>query len=127
MHWLIVALGGALGAMARYGTQLLMNGWLGKGWPLGTLTVNVIGSALMGLFYVWVVERGLFGQALTEETRLLVMVGFLGALTTFSTFSLETLLLMQSGEWLRAGLNVVLNVLVCLAAVWLGVVAARAV
>ncbi|GIU34852.1 putative fluoride ion transporter CrcB [Shewanella hafniensis] len=87
----------------------------GSSFPFGTLLVNVIGSFFMGVIYA-------LGQMshISPELKALIAVGLLGALTTFSTFSNETLLLMQEGDWLKAILNVVLNLSLCLFMVYLG-------
>ncbi|MDT0581423.1 MULTISPECIES: fluoride efflux transporter CrcB [Alteromonadaceae] len=112
--YLFVAVGGALGACLRYFvTQIALN-LLGKGFPFATLAVNVVGSFFLGLVYSYI--QGSTND--TEGLRALVMVGILGAFTTFSTFSLETILLIQQGDILKAGLNLLLNVVVCLLAVW---------
>lgn len=118
---LAIASGGALGAVLRYsisnGTHML----LGRGFPYGTLVVNVIGCLGMGLLYVWSIER----LAMGPEWRAAIQVGLFGALTTFSTFSMETLLLLENGETQKAILNVVLSVLICLAATWVGMLMGR--
>lgn len=114
--YLFIGLGGAFGACLRYFLSQLMLVWFGKSFPFGTLLVNVIGSLLIGLLYT-LMTQGYF-QLVPWKTFL--GIGFLGALTTFSTFSMDTFLLAQQGDWLKAGLNVVLNVGICLIAVWLG-------
>lgn len=119
---LIIALGSALGGVARY----WMSGWVaervGETFPWGTLVVNVVGSALIGALAA-------FGDSarigLPSEMRLFLMVGVLGGFTTFSSFSLQTLRLMQDGDWTRAAGNVLLSVAVCLVAVALGYRLAR--
>ena len=111
-----VALGGAGGASLRfYISQLLLN-WLGKGFPFATLAVNISGSLIMGTLY------GLIEQGVIEVSiyRTLIGIGFLGAFTTFSTFSLDTLLLMQQGELFKAMINVLLNVSLCIFAAGIG-------
>jgi CrcB protein len=113
---LFVALGGALGASMRYGVTLLMISLLGKGFPYATLLVNVIGSFFMGILFS-VIEHGMMSDL---PWRSLFGIGLLGAFTTFSTFSLDTLLLLQHGEWFKAVLNIFLNVVVCIFAAWLG-------
>jgi fluoride exporter len=112
---LLVAIGGAIGAVFRYLISIFMIQLLGSAFPFGTLLVNVLGSFLMGVVY------GL-GQIsyVSPEVKALVGVGILGALTTFSTFSNETLLLIQSGDWFKAFLNVVLNLSLCFFMVYLG-------
>lgn len=111
-----VALGGAAGASLRFFISQLVLQMLGKGFPFATLIVNVIGSTIMGVLYS-LLEQGILELPVY---RTLIGIGFLGALTTFSTFSLDTLLLMQQGELVKALLNVVLNVVLCLAAAALG-------
>ncbi|MBO1270325.1 MULTISPECIES: fluoride efflux transporter CrcB [Shewanella] len=110
-----VALGGATGAVLRNLISLFMIQLFGSAFPFGTLAVNVLGSFLMGVVFA-------LGQLshVSPEIKALIGVGFLGALTTFSTFSNETLLLIQGGEWLKAFLNVVLNLGICLLMVFLG-------
>jgi CrcB protein len=94
----------------------------GGSFPLGTLVVNVSGSLIMGLLYVLLFERLDVGA----EWRAALLIGVLGAYTTFSTFSIETLNLLEAGEVLKAGLNVILSVSLCLLACWAGMVAGRA-
>ena len=112
---LLVALGGSIGAVFRYLISIFMIQVFGSGFPFGTLMVNVLGSFLMGMVYA-------LGQLshISPEIKALVGVGLLGALTTFSTFSNETLLLIQYGNWIKAFLNVVLNLSLCLFMVYLG-------
>lgn len=118
---LAIATGGAVGALLRFWSANWIYGVLGRGFPYGTLLVNVLGSLLMGFCYVWLVERSSLGP----EWRALIMVGFLGAFTTFSTFSIETMNLLEGGAVLKALLNMVLSVTLCVAAAWLGLVAGR--
>jgi fluoride exporter len=96
--YLIVALGGALGAMMRYGTVVAVGRVTGFGFPWGTVTVNLVGSLVLGLL-IGALAHGLH---LSQEARALVVVGFLGAFTTFSTFSLDTVTLMERGAWTPA-------------------------
>jgi len=111
-----VALGGACGASLRfYIYQLVLNS-LGKGFPFATLMVNISGSFLMGLLYQ-LIEQGILD---INVHRTLIGIGFLGAFTTFSTFSLDSLLLLQQGEVVKAMINILLNVSLCIAAAGLG-------
>ena len=116
-QWLAVAAGGALGAVARYGLSTAVYAWLGRGFPWGTLVVNVLGSGIMGGAFVLLLER----MSVSPEWRAVVLVGFLGSFTTFSAFSMETLQLLENGETWKAVLNMVVSVLACLAATWGGV------
>jgi len=113
--------GGALGALGRFWMAGGVYRLLGRELPWGTLMVNTLGSFLMGLLFVLFMERSTAGA----ELRAGVLVGFLGAFTTFSTFSMETLALIESGYPGRALLNVMLSVLVCLAACWAGLLLGR--
>ena len=118
---LAIAAGGAIGALLRYWTSTGVHAWLGRGFPYGTLFVNVLGSLLMGFLFVWLIDRMPAGPAL----RAFLLIGVLGAFTTFSTFSMETLNLMESGHFGKALLNVAASVVVCVAAAGAGVLAAR--
>lgn len=121
IQWLAIALGGALGAVLRYGVSTGVHHWWGREFPWGTLVVNVLGSLLMGLLFILLVER----MAATPALRAFWLVGLLGAFTTFSTFSLETLNLMQAGELGRAAANVLLSVLLCIGAAGMGMALGR--
>lgn len=111
-----IALGGAAGACLRFFLSQLMLQWFGKGFPFGTLLVNIIGSFCLGFVYA-LIEQGQIEIVLWRTT---IGIGFLGALTTFSTFSVDTLLLLQQGLWLKGLLNIFLNLTCCLVAAWLG-------
>ncbi|WP_028775132.1 fluoride efflux transporter CrcB [Shewanella waksmanii] len=112
---LYVAMGGAIGAVFRYLISILAISLFGSGFPFGTLIVNVLGSFMMGLIYA-------LGQVseVSPEIKAMIGVGLLGALTTFSTFSNETLLLIQSAQWIKAFLNIALNLSLCIFMVYLG-------
>ncbi|ATC94507.1 fluoride efflux transporter CrcB [Pseudoalteromonas tunicata] len=115
--YFFIAMGGATGACLRYFISDSMIKLLGKGFPFGTLTVNILGSLMMGILY-GLIEKEIIA---ISPAKSLIGIGFLGALTTFSTFSLDTLLLMQQGQWLKMGLNVTLNLVCCIFVAWLGI------
>jgi len=120
---LYVMVGGALGSLARYLLSLVMLP-VSRDLPWGTITINILGSFIIGFFGTLTLAQGRF--PVSENWRLFVMVGICGGFTTFSSFSLQTLDLMRSGAMVRAGLNIVLSVVLCVAAVALGhVVAAQ--
>ncbi|MFT5426667.1 MAG: CrcB protein [Gammaproteobacteria bacterium] len=116
-----IAAGGATGALMRYWMSNGIYAVLGRGFPYGTLTVNVIGSLFMGFCYVFMIER----MDVSVEWRAGLMIGLLGAFTTFSTFSIETLNLLESGEPMKAGLNILLSVTLCILGCWLGMIVGR--
>ena len=117
MHWLAIALGGALGAMARHGVSTLIFDASSQKFPYATLSVNVLGSFIMGVLFVVIIEKGL----LPSEMRTVLMVGFLGAFTTFSTFSLDALGLWQNGHLFLALIYTLGTVFLCLAAILMAV------
>ena len=121
MNILIIGLGGFVGAVSRYGLAL----WIGQRWgrvfPLGTFVVNVSGSFLIGLLMTLLAER--FTE--NPQWRLLLVVGFLGAYTTFSTFEYETGALLKDGEWFFAMLNIILSVVAGFIALKLGEMIAK--
>ncbi len=118
MTALWVMIGSALGGGARYWCSGFVARTVGETFPWGTLTVNAVGSLIIGLIAAL---TGPDGRLLMgSEARQFIMMGVLGGFTTFSSFSLQTLALAQDGEWMRAGLNVVGSVVVCLVAVWAG-------
>ena len=118
---MLIAIGGAFGAVFRYGASLGVYSLLGRGFPYGTLFVNVTGSLLMGILSILFLER----YNIDPEWRAAILVGLLGSFTTFSTFSMETLALLEQGDITRASLNIVLSIVVCLLAVWVGVIIGR--
>ncbi|MHB8844654.1 MAG: fluoride efflux transporter CrcB [Nitrospirota bacterium] len=113
---LLIGIGGALGAMSRYGIALWVGQRWGRGFPLGTFVINVSGSFLIGLLMTLLAER----FSVNPQWRLLLVVGFLGAYTTFSTFEYETGALLKDGELAFAMLNVILSVVVGFIALKLG-------
>jgi len=120
---IIIGIGGFLGAISRYGVALWIGQRWGRGFPLGTFVINVSGSFLIGLLMSLLTERFM----VNPQWRLLLVVGFLGAYTTFSTFEYETGTLLKDSEWLIAGLNVVLSVFAGFVALKLGEVIAKSI
>ena len=113
-----IAIGSALGGMARYWCSGFAARLIGETFPWGTIIVNVAGSFIIGLFATLTGPDGrIFAGTLTRQ---FVMIGFCGGFTTFSSFSLQTLNLANDGEWLQAGGNIVGSVVLCLIAVWMG-------
>lgn len=118
MAYLWVALGSALGGVARFWCSGFFARHIGEAFPWGTLIVNVAGSVLIGLIAALAAPEGRL--LLPIELRLFLMIGLFGGFTTFSSFSLQTLALLQNGEWLSAAANIIGSVLLCLAGVWVG-------
>ena len=117
-----VALGGAIGSVARFWCSGMVANTFGQTFPWGTLVVNVVGSFIIGFTATLTGPNGrLF---VPSDARIFVMVGFCGGFTTFSSFSLQTLTLVQDREWLQAGGNIVLSFVLCMISVWLGHIAA---
>lgn len=121
MQLLYIAAGGAAGSVLRYLTSSAIYGWLGKGFPWGTFAVNVIGSFAMGVLATLVVEKVI----LSEEFKNALLIGFLGAFTTFSTFSLDTLNLFFNGHGGRAIFYAVASVVACVLATLAGMLMTR--
>ncbi len=94
---------------------------VGRSFPYGTLAVNLLGSLVMGLLFTLFIER----MTVTPEMRGALLIGFLGAFTTFSTFSIETINLLEQADYLKAGLNMVISVIACVAACWVGLLIGR--
>jgi len=118
---LSIAAGGAIGALLRFWVSTGTYALLGRGFPYGTLAVNVIGSLLMGFLYVFFLER----MTVSPEIRAAILIGLLGAFTTFSTFSIETLNLIEQADYMKAVLNMLISVAACLFAAWLGLTVGR--
>lgn len=112
-----IALGSALGGVMRYLGGALVHLWLPRAFPFGTLGVNVLGSLLIGIAWVLLSARGEDGGL----ARAFVIVGFLGGFTTFSSFSLETLVLVDQQAYGRAAAYVMASVALCLAGAWAGI------
>ncbi|MEI6321848.1 MAG: fluoride efflux transporter CrcB [bacterium] len=123
--YLLAGLGGAIGSIGRVMMSNIVSRWIGEDFPFGTIVVNVTGALLMGL---------LAGYSVTDPGKLIfsppartfLMIGVLGGYTTFSSFSLQTFLLLEQGNIIGAFLNVLLSVLLCVAAVWVGFLTIRA-
>ncbi len=122
MSYLWIAVGGALGSVARFWCSGLAARHFGETFPWGALLVNVAGSFAIGFFAALTAPDGRW--LVPSRFREFFMIGVCGGYTTFSSFSIQTLSLVEDGEWFRAGANVVLSVVLCLGAVWLGHVAA---
>lgn len=118
---LAIAAGGAIGALLRFWMSNGVYAWLGRGFPYGTLAVNVLGSLAMGFLYIAMIER----MAVGAEWRAFALIGLLGAFTTFSTFSIETLNLLEQADYVKALSNMLISVLACVGAALLGVMLAR--
>lgn len=111
-----IALGGAIGACLRFFISEMTFHWLGKGFPFGTLLVNLVGSFLLGVLYA-VIEQGVID---VSPWKTILGIGLLGAFTTFSTFSVDSILLLQNGMYWKGILNIFMNVACCLLMAWLG-------
>lgn len=114
--YIAIAFGGALGAVSRFWLHGAVQRLHVSSFPLGTFAVNVLGSFLIGVFFVLLAEKA----QLSESWRPLIVVGFLGAMTTFSTFSLDTLLLFEQGHYNTALFYVVSSVVLCLLSAFVG-------
>lgn len=121
MGWIAIAAGGALGATARFAMSHQIYQWFGREFAWGTLSVNVLGSLAMGFLAVLLVDKLEF----SSEWKAFLLVGFLGAFTTFSTFSYESMQYIEIGEFGKALANVLVSVIACVLAVWIGMLAAR--
>lgn len=122
--YVLIALGGALGSVARFWVNGLVSSHIGETFPWGTLVINVTGSFAIGFFATLTAPDGrVFASS---NSRQFFMTGLCGGYTTFSSFSLQTLNLARDGEWCRASGNVILSVIACLVGVWLGHVCASA-
>jgi CrcB protein len=119
--YVAIAIGGTLGCWARYAQSNLVQAFFGRDFPLATLSINVIGSFLMGFLFIVTLER----LMIPPSVRVGVLTGVLGGYTTFSTFEMETLLLAENGEFVKAALYVVLSVVIGFGAAFGGAYIAR--
>jgi len=122
LNYLWIALGAVVGASARYSLSLLIARRFSTAFPYGTLLINITGSLVVGFFLVFSTERVL----LDPRWRLLIVIGFCGSYTTFSSYAFESFALMEQGQWLMSGINIIGSNILCLAAVLAGAAIARA-
>lgn len=122
LNLLLIFVGCGLGGLSRYWVSTSANSLLGQTFPYGTLVVNVSGSLVMGFLFVIIAER--FGN-IAPALRAFLLIGILGGYTTFSSFSIETINLLQSGEWFRVFANIFLSIILCVGGAWLGVLLGR--
>jgi len=118
---LLIMLGGALGTLLRYLASLLAARWFGAEFPYGTLIVNLSGAFVIGL----VQELGTEALVIPDNARLFLTTGMMGGLTTYSTFSYETVRLMEIGAWNQAWINIVVTTVICLSLCFLGLAVGR--
>ena len=123
MTWILIARGGAAGAMSRYAVDAFVAERVGVAFPFGTMLINVSGSFILGLLFALAMERGV----LSPDIRPPLIIGFLGAYTTFSTWMLQSWGLIEQGAWISAGMNIVGSVVLGLIAVVAGLAVGRAI
>jgi len=122
MNALLIFIGAGIGGVTRYWISNLTYHFLNRGFPYGTLFVNVTGCFLMGLLYPILLERV---SGFDVQLRAFLLIGLLGGYTTFSSFSIETLNLFENGNWSEVISNILLSVMLCLGATWLGLILGR--
>lgn len=122
MHIVLIFLGCGIGGIARYLTSNLAYQILGRTFPIGTLVVNVIGSLVMGILFILLLER--IGN-ISQYLRSLLLIGFLGGFTTFSSFSIETINLFESGKHILAFVNIFASLILCILASGIGIIIGR--
>lgn len=122
LNTLLIFLGAGTGGVCRYWISNIIYSILGRQFPYGTLVVNVSGCFLMGILFVLLLERF---DGVGPQLRSFLLIGFLGGYTTFSSFSIETLNLLESGDTLNGLLNILLSVILCITATWAGVLGGR--
>jgi fluoride exporter len=120
LAYLWVAIGGALGSVTRFWVNGLISEKFGATFPWGTLAINVTGSFVIGIIGALAIPEGRMDSPSRQFATQFLMIGICGGYTTFSSFSLQTLNLLRDREWLYAGGNVILSVVLCMIAVWLG-------
>lgn len=120
LAYLWVAIGGALGSVGRFWINGMVSRSFGETFPWGTMIINVSGSFIIGVIAALALPEGRLDSPSRAFVTQLFMIGICGGYTTFSSFSLQTLNLINDGEWLRAGANILLSVVLCLVGVWLG-------
>jgi len=118
---LLITLGGAIGTLLRYITSLLAAQWFGTEFPYGTLIVNLSGAFVIGV----VQHLGMEGLMIPDNTRLFLTTGMMGGLTTYSTFSYETVRLMETGAWSQAWINIFVTTVICLSLCFVGMSVGR--
>lgn len=119
---LLIFIGAGLGGVLRFLVSESVHLFFNKNFPYGTLIVNISGSLLMGILFVLIIEKF---HDLGPHLRALLLIGLLGGYTTFSSFSLETIHLLEQGQWMHASLNVILSTVLCIGATWGGLLFAR--
>jgi CrcB protein len=122
-RFLIICLGGSIGTGLRYLAAIAAARWFGADFPYGTLIVNLVGAFLVGL----VQQLGTEALLIPDDTRLFLTTGMMGGLTTYSTFSYETVRLMETGAWPQAWINIVVTTTICLILCFLGIAVGRGV
>ena len=122
MNTLLIFIGAGSGGVFRYWISNGVYWFTGRQFPYGTLIVNVTGCFLMGFLFILILDRF---NAIGPQLRAFLLIGFLGGYTTFSSFSIETLNLFENGASVSAALNIILSIILCLAATWLGVIGGR--
>ncbi len=122
MNIILIFLGAGLGGVLRYLVSNGVHSFLGKNFPYGTLVVNVSGCLLMGFLFVLILDRF---DGVGPQLRSLLLIGLLGGYTTFSSFSIETINLIENGQWIYAGSNILLSTILGIAAAWIGIIGAR--
>jgi fluoride exporter len=119
---ILIGFGSAIGGIFRYLVTTGIYKLLGRGFPYGTLTVNAIGSLLAGIAFIILLERF---NGMADQLRSLLIIGFLGGFTTFSAFSLETIILFENGEITKGCLNIIISTIICLSLTWIGILIAK--